>query len=222
MFMFLRCEVMRRLPALGQKCHFQLVLMHLTIIVGRSHGALTTRVCLWADADLAPSAALRFRPNPYVLSRLSPLSMGVFSPPVTGCASVALLETVPEVAQALSSCFPPTPGSRRGGRQRAPGRPLVVRSPGGWEHARGGAAEARPLTPPGESIARGSQEGEKREIMGLPSPGSTQGEGVYRFLRRLGLLLPSRGDGAWGRGRVGFFFPPCSPSRLGGAVPGQV
>lgn len=170
MFMLLRCEVMRRLPALGQKCHFQLVLMHLTIILGRSQGALTTRVCLWADADLAPGAALRFRPNPFVLSRLSPFHGCVFTAGdrlCLGCATGDRSRSCPSAWLLLPAHprFPPgraaagsgAPsggqeprrlGARagRGGRGTAACPAGRVHCPGesrGWEAGNHGAAVAR-------------------------------------------------------------------------------
>lgn len=105
------------------------------------------------------------------------------SRPVSGCGSASLLGAVP----AGPGCPPPSrqpplpargpaAGSGLPGAGGRAGRPLAAPAhhagPAGWEQARGGAAEAAPLAPLGESIAGGSRKGGWLFRGNLPAAGA--------------------------------------------------
>lgn len=211
MFMLLRCEVMRRLPALGQKCHFQLVLMHLTIIVGRSHGALTTRVCLWADVDLAPCAALRFRPNPFVLSRLSPFHGCVFTAGdrlCLGCATGNRSRGCPS-AQLLLPAHPRfPPGRAAAGSRGAPwwlGAPAVGSTRGAGRPRHGRLPRRESPLPAGVKRVRSGKS------WGCRRPGAPKRKAFIALCAASACCSRAGETVRGGEGGLGSFFPRVPP-----------
>lgn len=195
-------KVMRGFAAVEEKRCFGWGLTPPTVIFGRSRGDLAT--CVLAAARPEAFTAHRFpvpSESPYPASPPGPsrshgcvfVDAACTSRPVSGCGSASLLEAVPEGL----GCPPPSrqpplparwpaagsglPGAGGGGGGGgAAGRPLAApahhASPAGCEQARGGAAEAAPLAPLGESIAGGSRKGGEEglgEIFRPPMPWST-------------------------------------------------
>lgn len=120
--------------------------------------------------------------------------------------------------------------SERRGREAAVGRSAVRASPRGCrslrrfqrEGARGGAVEAPPCVPLGESIAGGSRGAGQREIFWPLLCGSIHGESRSAGCGASRLAVRQGGRAVRG-GAGGLLSPAALPglARLGGAAPGQ-
>lgn len=178
------------------------------------------------------ASALRSRRNTRVPAR------SLACPVPTGAFSRTLVEDVPGVRLLPArprfpavgpgrGCAEPHRGGAGTGRTRrgaaaARGAPAsgscAPRRPHGREEARGGAAEAPPLAPLGESLARGSQGGWAGVNFGVVVTREHAERRRQSVCVCLGRPLRSGGEVCvWGRGRVGLVSGP-HPSVLGGLV----